>query len=540
MGQQTGASDHRHEDVNRGATSSDWHTVSGDGPAADPADTPRRGGAGWIWAGLQRFLGFGVMRASSRLRATAPSSGPLYARARLESAKIEEHYSYEQEISQNADSRPLREPTGLIKLILPYDGDSYFTRQAYADVMRGHDRNASPPYYAAIGHLALTGCEHTNLHNLLGIGPIYGSIPVRVPLCLEHGTFAASLLVADSRTYEFRHEYQPDTRHLEVYPVQVDLDLDDPDTAGFSRPQAPQDFGTQRLRIMRHVDFRPGLRIKMTVRLEIPRATADGTHAEVTDIFLNWPAHISLSSLTLEVGGEEQPLHYNPAREGLEWSDVPMSRDPEPASGEMQTFRSPEMCLSVPEPGELYRAEQLTGQAEVKLDRLLSGVQARLYDATGSRRGHPQPELESRICVEFSLILGDAFTRRSRSVFQQFHFDEVIPTEMRVDDIKTALRGLGFTVEDLPSGPESRWLFAQRPEGSDVMRMAVYIAGQHHRAQRERQIPGGITYKTKLDSGELWIYLYGTLPGDSQPVVQQMNALRRALHDRFVRLPARR
>jgi hypothetical protein len=49
-----------------------------------------------------------------------------------------------------------------------------------------------------------------------------------------------------------------------------------------------------------------------------------------------------------------------------------------------------------------------------------------------------------------------------------------------------------------------------------------------------------MTYRTELDSGEVRIYVYGWLAGDSRPVVQEMNALREALRERFDRLPARR
>src|SRR5215471_15608984 len=87
----------------------------------------------------------------------------IYVRARLESARIEEGYSYHQEISQNSASRMLDEPTGLIKLVLPYDGDMYFTRQAQSDVVRAHQLGADPREHALAGHLAFTNYEHTDL-----------------------------------------------------------------------------------------------------------------------------------------------------------------------------------------------------------------------------------------------------------------------------------------------------------------------------------------------------------------------------------------
>jgi hypothetical protein len=226
----------------------------------------------------------------------------------------------------------------------------------------------------------------------------------------------------------------------------------------------------------------------------------------------------------------------------LEWSGIPMAQSPGKAGGEINTFCTPEMVLSIPQPGELYREESLKGLADVTIDRLLSNMDARLYDATGRMRGHPQPELETTISTQFSLILDDAFGRRTFTPYQQLHFDEVIPSEMRIDDIKTALGNIGFTVYEWlrDQGPTARLLLAERKEGPDTLRLELYVEGKMHKARRERRVPGGVTYRTDLDSGELRIYIYGFQPRDSQQVVYEMNALRRALHERFDRLPARR
>ena len=68
----------------------------------------------------------------------------------------------------------------------------------------------------------------------------------------------------------------------------------------------------------------------------------------------------------------------------------------------------------------------------------------------------------------------------------------------------------------------------------------LYVEGKQHKSRRQRTVPGGMKYRTELDSGELRIYVYGWLAGNSRPVVQAMNALREALRERFDRLPARR
>jgi hypothetical protein len=81
---------------------------------------------------------------------------------------------------------------------------------------------------------------------------------------------------------------------------------------------------------------------------------------------------------------------------------------------------------------------------------------------------------------------------------------------------------------------------AKRPEGPDTLEFVLYVDGKQHKSRRQRRVPGGMTYRTDLESGELRIYIYGRLTRDSRPVVQEMNALREALRERFDRLPARR
>ena len=115
------------------------------------------------------------MRASAPLRNW--SGEPIRARAWLESARIEERYQYSQEISLNADVHEVEEPAGLIKLVLPYDGEKYFTRQAYRDVVGARDGGASPADEAIVGFLALTGYEKTGLEGPLGLQANYGSVP---------------------------------------------------------------------------------------------------------------------------------------------------------------------------------------------------------------------------------------------------------------------------------------------------------------------------------------------------------------------------
>jgi hypothetical protein len=513
-----------------------------DGDPAPSADAAGEGAAEGIGARIQQLLGSGLTRASIPLRTGRRSGEPIYARARLESARIEERYHYQQEISLNPSAGMVGEPTGNIRLVLPYDGEKYFTQEAYRDVARSRHPGVDRDEDAIVGFLALTGYEKTELGNLLGLDECHGSVGILVRLPPTTGPHETDPLIADRSACVVSHDYQPGSRMRAPTPVHIDIDLDDPDTAGIARLSEPVAGGPH---IARQVDFKPDLLLSMTVQLNMPREIADGAEANVSEVFISWPTRTSLRSLDLRVDGQSHQLRYNPERGGgggLEWRDVPMTAEPEPLGGEIRVFRSPRMILSIPKPGDLYRQESLSGLATVTVDRLLSGMEARLFDATGRQCRSQRAALESSISSEFSLTLDDAFARRTRSPQQQMHFDEVIPSSMRVDDIMTALRNRGFTVPDPQKGvdPDTWVLEAHRRHGPDTLKMLLYVEGKHYRTRRTRQIPGGMAYHTMVDSGELRLYVYGLLPGDTQPVIQEMNALRRALRERFDRLPARR
>ena len=170
------------------------------------------------------------------------SGEPIYARARVESAKIEEKYEYRQEISLNADVSEVGDPAGLIRIVLPYDGDEFFTRDAYADVGAARRGGAVAADEAVIGFLALTDYEKTDLEGPLGLQGNYGSVPIAVRLPGRPGPDEIDELIIDNSECVVSQEYRPEA--LRIVPVHVDMELDDPDTA--EDPDRPQRSGGKR------------------------------------------------------------------------------------------------------------------------------------------------------------------------------------------------------------------------------------------------------------------------------------------------------
>ena len=82
---------------------------------------------------------------------------PIFARAKPASVKLSEYYFFEKTLSRNPFIGPSQSPEGKIEIIMPYDGDQYFTRQAYRDVEKQLNTRARlDSHEAQFGHLAFT------------------------------------------------------------------------------------------------------------------------------------------------------------------------------------------------------------------------------------------------------------------------------------------------------------------------------------------------------------------------------------------------
>jgi hypothetical protein len=496
--------------------------------------------------------------------------GPIvqvYARARLQHVCITERYACRQEISRNPSKATLDERTGEIELTIPFDGYDYLTRQAHADVSYAAvNRPAGAASEPVIGHLVLSSYENTDLDSRLSLNETHGAIPVRIPL--NTGAGGQEHLIADRQACVISYDYKPSP--AKVVPVDIDIEPMDPDSLepfepdSFSLPAVEpltSEWNSRVLdlapRLAQQVSFKSSLSFRITVTLDIPRRSAKVRPLpKITRMALDWPTVTSLDALTLRVGDEIVPLRYNPVDQIIEWSDIPMyptsswdsdndgERDDDGnGDGDIRSYRSRTMYLSISQPGELYRQKSLKGEAEIEIsDYLISGMDTRLFNAVGSTETVTSPELTCRVSSQLALILDDAFARRKFFPYQHLYFDEVIPEAARITDIMTALEDRGFTVRNLPlpGDGNDQFLTARRREGPDDMDMLLLIQPRHYQTERENRVPGGHTYKSTFDSGELKIFMRGELPRDSSELTHEMNALQRALRERFDRVRARR
>lgn len=208
-------------------------------------------------------------------------------------------------------------------------------------------------------------------------------------------------------------------------------------------------------------------------------------------------------------------------------------------------MNSADMGLAIRQPGELLSEIELNGEVEIEVeDALLSGMDARLFDATGRRHRKGILALRTNLTVRFTLVLEDMFDGRLVSATHTLHFDEVIPDDRRVEDIMAVLRDRGFDATKLPMDHDDdapRWLVeARRKEGPNEIVLWLDVQGRRYTTRRRAETPGWHRYTTDLDSGELRVVVWGSVPRRSSELTTEINELRESLTVRFRHVEAQR
>jgi hypothetical protein len=505
---------------------------------------------------------------------SAGSAAPIYAPAYMKELNITERYFVEQEISKNQVIRNAdpdidpeeNPPAGQIDWAVPYDGREFLTRQAWDEIAKAQRQRTEPgSAHVVIGQLKLEGYARTDLDATFGLHQRNEFLPIEIQVQADHqGPGQFGYLIADRLTSVTTHAYSP--ARLDDVPVRLTIKLLDPDSLDLSTvelgdpPSAGQILNVIN-KMTRRVSFKNELVLYIEASLTIPKVGRRPSKVELSQVTIGWPTITSLRTLRLEVekidqgAGDEITLsevsvRYNPIGQCLEWESVPMKVVEE--NDDMCEYRSAAMLLSIEHPAELYEQAKLQVHATADVHGyLLSGLQASLYDARGQIQETRSPTLLTSVSVHAELILHDAFAKRDFSPVQQLFFDEIIPDAMRITDIETALRDRGFSVKpyQLPDGygqsdtPALWWfLVANRPQGPDRLDLWIYVEGRKFQTEREKTAVegGGLKYTTLLDSGDLRIFARGRLAGDSAVVTRELNALHRALRERYDRVRHRR
>lgn len=497
----------------------------------------------------------------------ADDGAEVYARATPRRAEITEDYYVVQELSKNRSTDWGEEPTGRIDIEVPYDGYRSFPRSARDDVARRVTSiTEDEEQTAVIGHLLLHDHEKTDLRGGLHLHDRSGAVPVEVLVPYGH---ELDELTADRQTCVIEHDFHP--QPAEIFPAQLSIDIYDPDSLelptvslldlqemNLTAPQVRALVDDVIRQVKRQVNFRNELLLRVQVTVTLPVKTRQTEpEPKIARMSIDWPTITSLQTLSLNVGGDpakphvdypEVPVRYNPVGHCLEWENVRMFPEKrKPDGGEVNTLRyqSSVMLLYIGQPGELYEKDELEMRAEVEVSGyLLSGLDARLYDATGHKQ-RLQPKFTTHIHANARLMLSDAFNKRTFSPFQHLFFDEIVPSDDRIDDILTVLHDTGFhETSKLRADPGEKsgtatWLLAaRRRQGADPMELWILVEGRRFTVERITRMDD-LGYRAQVDTGALQVYMRGALARDHAELTRAMNGLQQTLRERFARFHVR-
>jgi hypothetical protein len=265
-------------------------------------------------------------------------------------------------------------------------------------------------------------------------------------------------------------------------------------------------------------------------------------------------ATLPLSSVRVYRGrrdeeNEERAVQVDTRAGSFEWPGGPMTVGASSDDAPRVYWSTPfEMCFL--QPGDLFQERHIRVDADVELpNELASGTQVRFFDATGEAplRGSANPlQVRTIISATCTVLLHDAFSRRRISPSQSFCFDEIVPDDQRVDDVRAALVDQRFSIrlnEPLDGNSKKRverLIIAIRRDGPRTIELWIYVDGRRHPTRRESRHPWGHRYRTKFESGTLNVHVRGLVHGDARGVTREINALHLALHERFQRMKALR
>lgn len=219
--------------------------------------------------------------------------------------------------------------------------------------------------------------------------------------------------------------------------------------------------------------------------------------------------------------------------------------DDETGTGAVWDETSEDVFLYVRQPGQLRAKKTLTGNVSAEVDgQLMSGIDARLFDATGARHRRGVLSLKTKLDLTFEIVLEDVFNRRPLSATHTMHFDEVVPDVQRIEDINAALRDRGFNVTSYPLRDDEaglEWgIRAIRADGPDYIVLSIVVRGRRYRTTRRSGTAGWHRFTSEIDSGELRLAIHGRYPRHSRELTVEVNALRQALASRFRHMAAQR
>lgn len=484
---------------------------------------------------------------------------PIPIRANPKEIKLTEDYFCYQEISRNPKKREFQAPTGKIEIVIPYDGFEFIPKSQIKK-LRNRTKlawNRQEKLWAEIGSLELANNSQIDLAPISEYVRDAQNIRLKIPVSGD-GLSRHELLFEDQYSAGINYDYNPN--RMDYIPINVKMKLFDEDLINIDEDLIKiydnKDKAAQLTELFKNnvcqINLQPYLLLQIQVTISLPRAIAEKLSPVIKGMFINWPSITSSEALEIRWGNcqsikeykqvheklSPQTLHYNPLERRLEWSEVKFNKSKQTANPDLIIYNSDTMFLEIAQPGGLYNETELQGGLQIEIpDFLFSGLTPRFHDLTGELTEPQNMKKKTVFNTIFNLILDDALDRRLFFPFQQYQFDEVIPDEIRVSNIRTILTDRGFRIiaeQDLAEDGQTKLkqlIIARRVNGSKTFDLLVLLEGDYLEATRKAQIDGGKEYQSTFKSGTMKILFQGLAKGEYNLLMREMINLQKALID---------
>lgn len=300
--------------------------------------------------------------------------------------------------------------------------------------------------------------------------------------------------------------------------------------------------------------YQRSLNFRFEIILLLPASRGQSGSPELTSMSLDWPSPTSQDRLSLTVSKEmaptrveardrnirwvehvEKPVWYVPEKGAIQWGPVEFEASQMERSG--LKFATPVMTLSVEHPGELYPHQELAGRLEISLPRPLSDLEVEWFGADGAGATIPIVQ-ETVLNLDFVLHLEDRFRQKLVTPYRHLQFEGVILDEMRIADIRTILENQGLRVRHVDltekgSNVRRYQIWGRQMKGAEPVEIWLWVEGTRALTKRQREIPGGQTFTTEVETGQTTIYMRGRYQGDSKHLTTMMNAIHQRLKRQF-------
>lgn len=464
------------------------------------------------------------------------SEQTIFARAIPHTIRLTETYTYDIEISGTPQLLTRGTPAGCIEIITPFDGEKHFSKQAFEDVAKQLKNNSGQEQILArIGHVSLTDYAHTDLEDKANLTLCYNVLPIDV---LVQGNDLEGLrsLHDDRHACHTTLDYTPNWP--ETHPLSITANIFDEDT--IKAAENTEEGETAANKVAQQVGFERSLIFDFGLQISLPGRVGrnqDSEPPELARMAIEWPVATSYRLVHLFVGGKEKPTIYNPEEGVIEWAHIPFNARGQTEGTKLYSYYTPPIRLYVDDPGELYQRPELSGRVRIEIPRPFSGLRLCYFNTFGNRK---EISIETRTVLAANLILNleDCFERKVFSPYQHLQFQGVVLDGMRITDIMTLLQDQRFRCEHLDvsqnhSRAQRHLIIGSRPEGPGELELLILAVGTRSETERQKQILGGETFTTRLETGNTVIYMRGQLEGDSRRLLGVMNDIQAMLKERF-------